>query len=409
MERLIFHVDVNSAYLSWEAVKRVALGEPDLREIPSAVGGNPETRHGIILAKSIPAKKFGIKTGEPVGTALKKCPHLVLVPPDFRIYHKNSEAFLKICQKYAPVAEQFSIDECFLDFSGTQAIYPDPVKLAHQIKDEIRDTLKFTVNIGVGNNKLLAKMASDFKKPDMVHTLFTHEIPQKMWPLAIDDLFLVGHSTAEHLKKANIRTIGDAAKLDLGVLQSLVGIKGGIRIHEYANGIDLSPVCAERENPKGYSHSVTLSENVTDFSAANKVLLALADSAATRMRADGAKTYSISVSMRSSDFKNKSHQCKLENPTDVTNEIYDISKKLFKELWDGKTPLRLLGVALTQITFDDYVQTSLFDSENNEKSRKIDKAVDSIRNRFGMDTIVRGANYHSDISVGKKYKEKKGM
>lgn len=406
MKRLIFHVDVNSAYLSWEAAKRVAQGEPDLRNIPAVVGGNPETRHGIVLAKSIPAKKFGIKTGEPIANALKKCPQLVIVPPDFHTYHKNSEAFMAVCRKYAPVVEQFSIDECFLDMSGTEAVYPDPIALAYTIKNEIRDTLHFTVNIGVGSNKLLAKMASDFEKPDKVHTLFTEEIPQKMWPLPIGDLFLVGHSTAERLKKANIHTIGDAAALDLAFLQSLVGQKGGIRIFEYANGIDNSPICSEREKPKGYSHSITLSEDVTDKETAYKVLLALSDATATRMRADGAKAYSVSVSVRSSDFKNKSHQCKLDNPTDITNEVYALSKKLFDELWDGKTPLRLLGVALTQITFEEYVQTSLFDTATDEKSRKIDKAVDSIRNRFGMDTIVRGANYHSGLKVARKHKAK---
>ena len=404
MKRLIFHVDVNSAYLSWEAAKRVASGESDLREIPSAVGGNPETRHGIILAKSIPAKKFGIKTGEPIGMALKKCPNLVLVSPDFHLYQKNSDAFMAICRKYAPVVEQYSIDECFLDMSGTEAIYPDPIGLAHQIKNEIRDTLHFTVNIGIGSNKLLAKMASDFEKPDKVHTLFTEEIPEKLWPLPIGDLFLVGKSTAKHLQEAGIRTVGDAAKLELYALQHILGEKGGIRLYEYTHGQDDSPVLAEREAPKGYSNSVTLTENITDKAEAYKVLLALADSVTTRMRADGMLAYSVSVSIRSADFKNKSHQCQLDAATDNTNHVYEIAKKLFEQLWDSETPLRLLGLSLTKVTDENYVQPSLFDAPKEEKARKIDKAVDAIRNRFGIDTIVRGTNYHSDLSVGKKHK-----
>ena len=213
MKRLVFHVDVNSAYLSWESARRVAAGEPDLRTIPAAIGGDPEKRTGVILAKSIPAKKLGIRTGEPVGMALRKCPNLVLARPDFRLYESCSKAFMDICRKYAPAVEKYSIDECFLDMTGTGNLYPNPVELAHRIKDEIRDTLGFTVNVGIGNNKLLAKMASEFEKPDKVHTLFLEEVPTKLWPLPVWELFTVGHATAEKLKKARITTIGALAHL----------------------------------------------------------------------------------------------------------------------------------------------------------------------------------------------------
>ena len=172
MDRLIFHVDVNSAYLSWTAVKLLSEGKKDIRLIPSAVGGDKEKRTGIILAKSIPAKKFGVTTGEPVAAALRKCPKLVLVQPDFGLYERNSKAFMEICRKYAPVVEKFSIDECFLDMTGTQTLYPNPVEIATVIKDQIYGQLGFTVNVGIGPNKLLAKIASDFEKPDKVHTLF---------------------------------------------------------------------------------------------------------------------------------------------------------------------------------------------------------------------------------------------
>ena len=206
MKRLVFHVDVNSAFLSWEAAKRVAEGGEDIRLIPSAIGGDREKRTGVILAKSIPAKQYHIKTGEPVAMALRKCPELYLTKPDFRLYERSSKAFMDICREYAPVVEKYSIDECFLDMSGTSLIYPDPVALANEIKNKIRDTLGFTVNIGVGENKLLAKMASDFEKPDKVHTLFLSEIEKKLWPLPVRNLFSVGHATAERLEKISIKT-----------------------------------------------------------------------------------------------------------------------------------------------------------------------------------------------------------
>ncbi len=404
MERLIFHIDVNSAFLSWEAARRVAAGEEDLRLIPSAIGGDREKRTGVILAKSLPAKKLGIKTGEPVAVALRKCPSLVLARPDFKLYEKNSRAFIEICRKYAPVVEKYSIDECFLDMSGTKNIYPDPIKTAYDIKNEIKESLGFTVNVGIGENKLLAKMASDFEKPDRVHTLFSNEIEEKMWNLPVGELFSVGYSTADRLKKAFITTIGQLAKKPLKDVQRLVGVKLGEQIHSFANGIDPSPVLAHPEDAKGYSISTTLEEDIRSVRGANKVLLALSDSVSARMRADSAKAYCISVTIRSNDFKTRSHQKKLIEPTDITNEIFDVSCSLFAELWDYETPIRLLGISLTSITRSNGGQLSFFTDEKKEKDRIIDKTVDSIRSRFGSDTIVRGATYQASIDVGKKYK-----
>ncbi|MBQ2756196.1 MAG: DNA polymerase IV [Oscillospiraceae bacterium] len=416
MKRLIFHIDVNSAYLSWEAAKRVANGEEDIRLIPSAIGGDREKRTGIILAKSIAAKKYGVKTGEPVGMALRKCPELQLFRPDFLLYQKNSAAFMEICGKYAPVLEKYSIDECFLDMSGTEMIYPDPVEIAYKIKDEIRDTLGFTVNVGIGSNKLLAKMASDFEKPDKVHTLFDHEIEQKLWPLPIGELFTVGHATEERLKNMCIRTVGELAKLSKADVEAVLGVKWGAQLHNFANGIDDTPVSDKKEEAKGYSVSTTLEEDVTDTEQAKSILLALADSVSTRMRSDGVRAYCVSVSIRANDFKNRSHQHKLDESTDITGEIYKEAVELFEALWDKKTPLRLLGIALNDIDRDECVQQGLFADEKKEKARKLDKAVDSIRERFGSKTIVHGANYRTDINVGKKYqaqaeakKEKKTM
>ena len=385
MERLIFHVDVNSAFLSWEAARRVAAGEADLRLIPSAIGGDRDKRTGIILAKSIPAKKFGVTTGEPVGMALRKCPQLVLAPPDFRLYSKNSKAFIAICRRYAPVVEQVSIDECFLDMTGTSLLYPDPAAIAHIIKDTIFSELGFTVNVGIAPNKLLAKMASDFEKPDKV-------------------LFSVGRSTAEKLTAARIRTIGDLAQADLAYIQRLTGVKLGKLIHDYANGIDDAPVLAEPEAVKGYGNSVTLEQDVTTPAQANQILLALCDSVASRMRADSRRCTCVTVTIRGNDFRNRSHQRRLPEPTDVTAELYALSRVLFSELWDGVTPLRLLGVTLNDLCGDDAVQLSLFHDEKKERARKLDHAVDQLREKFGITAISRGSVTDASRRVGRKYK-----
>lgn len=403
MARLIFHIDVNSAFLSWEATRRVSLGEDDIRLIPSAIGGDREKRTGVILAKSIPAKKFGIKTGEPVASALRKCPDLFLARPDFKLYEESSHAFISIVKEFAPVVEQVSIDECYADFSGTHRIYPDPIALAHTIKDKIRNELGFTVNVGIGDCKLLAKMASDFEKPDKVHTLFRSEISQKMWPLPVGDLFTVGAATADKLRHAKIMTIGDLANTEVARVQRLVGQKMGKHIHDYANGIDPSEVLSEPEEAKGYSISTTLEDDVKKADQAYPVLLALADSVTARIRSDGAKAYCVAVTIRDNAFKTRSHQRSLMNPTDISKEVYQISKELFDELWDGCTPLRLLGVALTNITREETMQFSLFQDESREKARKIDKAKDALNAKFGSVTIVRGSSIQSNINVGKKY------
>ncbi|MBQ2817657.1 MAG: DNA polymerase IV [Clostridia bacterium] len=404
MQRLIFHIDVNSAYLSWEAMRRVKNGESDIRLIPAAIGGDKDKRTGIILAKSIPAKKYGIKTGEPVSMALRKCPDLYLVRPDFSLYVRCSHAFMDICRSYAPIVEQYSIDECFMDMSGTALLYPDPIELAYELKNKIRDELGFTVNIGISSNKLLAKMASDFEKPDKVHTLFPNELECKFWPLPVGELFSVGTSTAAKLNKAYIKTIGDLAKSDPERICGLLGQKIGMHLIRYANGIDTTPVLAQPEDAKGYNISTTLEEDVTDAERAHNILLALSDSVAARMRADSAKAYCLGVTIRSNDFKNKSHQRKLNEPTDITSEIYTACIDLFDSLWDKHTPLRLLGISLTNIVKDDSLQLELFPDEKKEKSRKVDQAIDNIRLKFGTDKVMRGSSIVGEHEVGRKYK-----
>lgn len=405
MRRIVFHIDVNSAFLSWESAYRVKRGMDDLRLVPSAIGGDRDKRTGVILAKSIPAKKYGVKTGEPVGMALKKCPTLILARPNFALYESCSKAFMDICKQYTPIVEKFSIDECFLDMTGMEKIYPDILVTANEIKNRIKNELGFTVNIGVGSNKLLAKMASDFEKPDKVHTLFDYEFQDKVWHLPVGSLFSVGESTAQKLERFCVKTIGELARIDVSVLKSLLGVKMGEHLHNFANGIDDSPVLENREKAKGYSNSVTLEYDVKSIAEANKILLALADSTAARMRADSVKTRCISVTIRDIDFNDKSHQRKLNSATDITTEIFDICKILIKELWDTKKPLRLLGVSLTDVTDENDIQLSMFDSDKKDKERAIDRTVDSIRNRFGKDTIVRGGIYKNNIEIGKKNKK----
>lgn len=391
-EKVIFHIDVNSAFLSWEAVYRLKHlgGSVDLREIPSAVGGDIAKRHGIILAKSIPAKKYNIHTGEPVVDALRKCPSLTLVPPNYELYEKNSKAFIEILRKYSDVVEQYSIDEAFVDMSGTKNLFGSPVVVANAIKDEIHRELGFTVNIGVSSNKLLAKMASDFKKPDMVHTLFPDEIEKKMWPLPVRDLFFVGSASEKKLKSLGIKTIGDLAKADVKVLKSLLK-KQGETIWKFANGIDVSKVEPMPVDNKGYGNSTTISFDVVDAQTAKMVLLSLAENVGRRLRKDEVRIEVVSVGIRFCDLSYMSHQKVLSCSTNITKEIYEAACSLFDELWDG-TPIRLLGLQTSRVSKNENNrQLTLFDDTDYEKLEKLDEAVDSIRERFGIDAIQRAS------------------
>ena len=404
MQRLIFHVDVNSAFLSWEAAKRVKQGLPDLREIPSCIGGDPKKRTGIVVAKSIPAKKYGIQTGEPMGMALQKCPDLVCVPSDFALYDRCSKAFKSICASYAPVMESFSIDEVFLDMTGTGQIYPDPVATACEIKDRIYRELGFTVNVGISTNKLLAKMASDFEKPNKVHTLYPEEVPRKMWPLPVRDLLFLGKASEKKLVQNDIRTIGDLARANEKEIQMLLGEKAGHQLYLSANGIDDSPVKAQREEAKGISVETTFDEDIVSYEQIFPILLSQCDIVAARMRREGKKCNCVAVSFRTLEFKNKSHQRKLDNPTDVTNEIYQNVRQLFQESWSGQ-PLRLIGVALTGLTEDDFIQMSLFeDPKKREQQKKLDEAMDNIRKKFGNDKISRASTMNVSGRIARKAK-----
>lgn len=402
MNRLIFHIDVNSAFLSWESVRRVKQGLPDLRNVPACIGGDPKKRTGIVVAKSIPAKKYGVQTGEPVAMALRKCPDLVIAKSDFELYIKCSRAFKEICASYAPVMESFSIDEVFLDMTGTSLIYPDPVRTAHEIKGKIRNELGFTVNVGISTNKLLAKMASDFEKPDKVHTLFPEEIPTRMWPLPVRDLLFLGKASEKKLTEAGIHTIGDMAHAREAEIQTLLGNKAGHQLWQYACGIDDSPVRAQPEEAKGFSVETTFNDDIVSIEQVLPILLEQCDVVATRMRRKEKKCTSVSVTFRTLDFRNKSHQTTLPNATDMTDEIYKNAKKLFIESWKGE-PLRLIGVALTNLTDESFEQMSLFeDNEQKERHRKLDATMDAIRQKFGNDKITRASIMNSNTGIARK-------
>ena len=388
MQEVIFHVDVNSAFLSWEAAYRVnVLGEKqDLRDIPSAIGGDIAKRHGIILAKSVPSKKFGIKTGEPVTQALKKCPELVLALPNYELYNRSSRATMKLLSEYTDRVEQYSVDEAFMNMTGCTK---DPVKTAYELKERIKNELGFTVNVGVSENHLLAKMAGDFEKPDKVHTLWKEEIPKKMWPLPVEDMFFIGRATAGKLKTLGVTTIGQLAKMDPVILIGHFKSQGNL-MHKLANGIDDGLFGWDEGPNKGYGNSLTTPEDVTDVSIANQFLLELAETVSARLRADNVKISSISVSVRDCDLRWYSHQMQLKNSTDLTSEIYEAACICLKEMWDGY-PLRQLGIRTSKVDTEATRQLNLFDPVDYDKQKKVENAVDELRERFGSDIITRAS------------------
>lgn len=396
VDKVIFHVDVNSAFLSWEAVHRLQTGEPeDLREIPSAVAGDKNKRHGVILAKSIPAKKYGVKTGEPLVDALKKCPQLVLVPPDHSMYEEYSKAFINILNEFSPCVEQCSIDEAYCDMTGMSALFGQPLEAADKLKDRIKTELGFTVNIGISNNRLLAKMASDFQKPDKVHTLFPEEIKEKMWVLPVGDLFFVGKSTVKKLNSLGIFTIGELAVTDINILRAHLKKHGEI-IHSFANGIDASIISPEEVKNKGYGNSTTISFDVEEESTAKMILLTLAENVAARLRYDGMMANVISVSIVDADFRHCSHQTTLLSPTHTTDTLHKAACVLFDELWDG-APIRNLGIQTSKVIPDSAErQMNLFGYETDEKKEKLDLAIDRIRNRYGNAAIQRASLAYRD-------------
>ena len=391
-EPVIFHIDVNSAFLSWTALSKLEQGDSvDLRTIPAIVGGDTSTRHGVVLAKSIPAKAYGIATGEPVVNALRKCPGLVMASPNHNMYRQKSRLLMEHLSDICPDIEQVSIDECYMDYTPIASKYNTPEEAAAFIRRSVFEKFKFTVNVGISDRKVLAKMASDFEKPDKTHTLYYREIRQKMWPLPVSDLFTCGRSSVETLHKLGILTIGDLAQTDPAILEAHLKSHGR-NLWQYANGIDDSTVVLEPSKAKGIGNSTTLSNDALTKEEACKVLLSLCESVGSRLRASHQMAGQVCTEIRYSDFRNVSHQMPLEVPTASVNLLYENACTLFDELWDA-SPIRLLGVRTSKLVPEDEpIQLSLFDyaAPRSEKQQKLESALDDIRAKYGKDAIKRG-------------------
>ena len=400
MDRFIFHVDANSAFLSWTAAYKVhLLGETiDLREIPSIIGGDQEKRHGIVLAKSVPAKKYGIQTGEAIITAKQKCPELVIVPPDYGLYVNASRAFMEILKKYSDNVIQYSIDEAWCVFDGYEKVYGKgrEVALALMIKNEIYKELGFSVNIGISNNFLLSKMAGDLSKPDKVHTLFPEEIEKKMWPLPVSDLLFVGRATTRKLFNLGIRTIGDLAHADEEMIRAHLKTMGTV-VQNYARGGDLEPYMYTHEANKGYGNSLTAPQDITTYEYADHLLLSLCETVGVRLRTDGVKVSVVSVHITTYEFQYFNKQMQLLSPTDVTEEIYHAACRVFRLLWDGKTPIRQIGVHTSKVQTDAVRQYNLFDRDKYDRLAVLDRTIDRIRERYGEASIFRASFLGSNV------------
>ncbi|MFI3171158.1 MAG: DNA polymerase IV [Eubacteriales bacterium] len=389
MQSIIFHIDVNSAFLSWSAVENLKNGsELDLRTIPSIIGGDQETRHGVVLAKSIPAKKYGIRTGEPVADAFRKCPHLVTQRPCHNMYKQYSEKMMEYLRTYTPDIEQVSVDECYLDFTGIAHLYESPLDCAMQIKDGIDQKLGFTVNIGISTSKVLAKMASDFQKPNKIHTLYLDEIEAKMWPMPVGELYMAGKASVKTMEKLEIKTIGDLAGFDRTILRTHLKSHGDL-LWNYANGIDESTVGVVEPKLKGIGNSTTISNDLTTMEESRKVLLELAESVGGRLRSSSQKANMVSVEIKYNTFQSVSHQCQLQQPSNANDTIYQTACKLFEELWTGE-PVRLLGIRTAKLQGEqEPEQMNLFDLDF--KRRRLDEALDRIKEKYGDDAVHRGS------------------
>lgn len=363
MTPIIFHIDVNSAFLSWTAVERLKKGiQQDLRDIPAIIGGDQKSRRGVVLAKSISAKKYGIRTGEPVANAFRKCSNLVMESPDHKMYREKSRLLMDYLKTYTKEIEQVSVDECYMDFTQIANKYSSPIDGALIIKNGVREKFGFTVNIGISSNKLLAKMASDFQKPDKIHTLFPEEIQAKMWPLPIGELYMAGRSSVETLKKLEIYTIGDLAQADPALI-ALHMKSHGRMLWDFANGIHDSVVRTEQAEAKGIGNSTTVSEDLVTFEEVQTVFEGLSNSVGRRLRKAGQRAYMVSMEIKYYDFQTVSHQMQLTKPTDEDRVLYESACRLFEETWDGE-PVRLLGIRTSKLVdASEPVQLSIFDIE----------------------------------------------
>lgn len=387
MERQIMHIDVNNAFLSWSALDLLSKGEKiDIRTIPAIIGGDESKRSGIVLAKSNLAKKFGIVTGETIYQARKKCPSIKVFESNYKIYKEYSNKLYNLLLEYTDKIEIYSVDECFLDMTG-YLMNSSLLNKAEEISRRVNEELGFTVNIGLSTNKLLAKMASDFEKPNKIHTLYPNEIKQKMWNLTVGELFMLGRKTVPKLYNMNIKTIGDLAQTDLNRLINIFGKHGKI-MWEYANGIDLSEVIYKYEIPKSISNSTTLAKDIQNIDRLNEVLLTLAEYVSYRLRKWNMLAGVVNVGLRTNNFKDFSHQRKLDIATSNTKDIYLRAKDLLKEMYKGEA-IRLVSLRVDNLCNKDECQLTLFDDKENKKQEKLDEIVDKLKEKYGYERITR--------------------
>ena len=395
-QKQILHIDVNNAFLSWTAIDRLEAGETlDIRNIEAVIGGDESKRSGIVLAKSMKAKMKGVTTGETLYQARLKCPNLQVFKGEYKSYKKHSNDLYKILLEYTDKIERFSIDECFLDMTGY--LQGDTlINKAYEISRRVKKELGFTVNVGVAHNKLLAKMASDFSKPDKVHTLYEEEIPTKMWTLPVSELFMLGRKTIPKLHAMGIKTIGDLAKQDKQYMIKKFG-KHGLLMWEYSNGIDNSEVNYIEEKPKGIGNSVTLPTDIRNKAGLEKVILTLVEQVTYRLRRYNMYANVVNVHLRTSEFKDFSHQRKLSSSTANTKDIYNTAKELLNEMYKEGTPIRLVGVRVDNLVEENEVQISLFgNTEEEKKQEKLDNVVDKLKQKYGYNSITRAGKLHSE-------------
>ena len=393
---IIMHIDVNNAFLSWTAVDLLNNGyNLDIRNIPSIIGGDESKRHGIVLAKSPVAKRYGIKTAETIREAKRKCNNLKIYSPNYTLYKNMSNSLFKLIYNYTPDIEKLSIDECFIDYTKIKNLYGDSIKFAYKLKKEIKEKLGFTVNIGIANNKLCAKMASDFTKPDRVHTLFDDEIVNKMYTLNIEELYGVGKSTSKKLRELNINTIGDLANADYNMLYKYFKNQT-YRLIMSAKGIDDSLVKTKRDEAEGISNSITTIYNLNNLNDIYKTLYPLVEKVSITLRKKEKYALLVGVTLKDKNFKTYSHQRKLKNPTSNTDEIFSVAKELVKELWDGEG-VRLVGVSLGKLTNSKSFQLSIFeDVKDVEKFDELDKVVDKLKETYGSNIILKASQIKNE-------------